>query len=325
MMGDVARLRAEVGKLEKPEFPAELIQDAPQVVEAEKELFRLRREGLEKDVSILKQQVVQRRQEMRELTSKITGLERSRKLAEEELTLSRPLARSGAISRTEMIRLERTFVDLDRELKTTRLGRPRGQAALNEARDRVKAKGLEFRSRSGVELANQEARLAAIREMSVAEKDMVSRTEIVSPVNGVVNTIHFATIGGVIRPGEPIIEIVPGEDNLEVEAWISPADIAFLRPGLPGRVGVTAFDARIYGYMDAVLTDISADTFTHENGLSYYRIRLDTKTTLSKQGEKLTIIPGMTTSVDIMTGKKTILDYLLNPILLIKEQAFRER
>ncbi|MBF0445663.1 MAG: HlyD family type I secretion periplasmic adaptor subunit, partial [Magnetococcales bacterium] len=264
-------------------------------------------------------------QELLELKQKVIGLIRSRKLAKEELTLSRPLVASGAISRTELISLERTYVDQDRELKTLRMAQPRGKAALIEALQRIEAKNLEFKAQSGAELANQEARLAASKEINIADKDRVLRTEISSPVKGIINKIHFSTIGGVIKPGDPILEIVPLEENLVVEAWINPADVAFLRPGLKGRIGITAFDPRIYGYLDAVLTDISADTFSDDNGQSFYRIRLDATSTLSKQGKKLTIIPGMTTSVDILTGKKTILDYLLNPILLLKERAFRER
>jgi membrane fusion protein, adhesin transport system len=325
LMGDVARLRAEIGGWQTPKFSKELIKHAPQVVVVEHKLFELRKQGLAKEVEILKQQVKQRKQELLELKEKVRGLKRSRKLAKEELTLSRPLAESGAISRTEVIRLERTYVDLDRELKTLRLAKPRGKAALKEALQRVEAKNLEFKSQSGAELANQEARLAASKEINIADKDRVLRTEISSPVKGIINKIHFSTIGGVIKPGDPILEIVPLEENLVVEAWINPADVAFLRPGLTGRIGITAFDPRIYGYLDAVLTDISADTFSDDNGQSFYRIRLDATSSLSKQGETLTIIPGMTASVDILTGKKTILEYLLNPILLLKERALRER
>lgn len=327
LMGDIARLKAEiVGGTAVLEFPEELQRDAPEVAKSEQQLFQLRQEQLDEDRSILKRQVFQRQQELAELDSKINGLQRSLRLSEEEWQLNRPLEKSGAISRMEMIRLERAVTDLKSDLETNRLAKPRGQAALEEARRRLHARQLEFRAQAGIDLANQEARLAAIKELAVAEADRVSRMEVIAPTHGIIKRIHFNTIGGVIQPGEAIVEIVPVEEKLQVEAWVNPADIAFLRPGLLARVGITAYDPEIYGMLQATLTDISADTFSTERGESFFRIRLHTDSDgLEYEGRKLPIIPGMNASVDILTGKKTILDYLLNPLRKVRDRAFSER
>jgi adhesin transport system membrane fusion protein len=171
-----------------------------------------------------------------------------------------------------------------------------------------------------------EAEAAAMQEAMAAEADMVSRTEVRSPVRGTVKQLFVNTVGGVIQPGEDLIEIVPLEDNLLVEARVRPPDIAFLHPGQPAVVKVTACDFAIYGGLNAVVEDISADTITDERGESFYRVRVRTDDgALQGADEPLPIIPGMTTQVDILTGEKTVLDYLLKPILRARDRALRER
>jgi adhesin transport system membrane fusion protein len=147
-----------------------------------------------------------------------------------------------------------------------------------------------------------------------------------SPVRGTIKSLLINTVGGVVQPGQDLVEIVPLEDSLLIEAQIRPADIAFLRPNQAAVVKVTAYDFSIYGGLDAEVENISADTITDERGESFFRVRVRTKeNTLTKTGEPLPIIPGMTTQVDILTGQKTVLDYLLKPILRVRDQALRER
>ena len=185
---------------------------------------------------------------------------------------------------------------------------------------------MSFRAEAQRELNAVQAEAAALAEVIAAEADMVSRTEVRSPVRGTVKQLFVTTVGGVIQPGADLIEIVPLEDNLLVEARVRPADIAFLHPGQPAVVKVTAYDFAIYGGLDAVVEGISADTITDERGESFYRVRVRTHDiALQEAGEPLPIIPGMTTQVDILTGEKTVLDYLLGPILRAKERALRER
>jgi adhesin transport system membrane fusion protein len=230
------------------------------------------------------------------------------------------------VSKVQLLRLQREVSDLAGDLEATRLAGTRVETALREAKRRIEERQLGFRADSQRELNAVQAEAAALHEVITAEVDRVSRTEVRSPVRGTVKRVLVNTVGGVIQPGADLIEIVPLEDNLLVEAKVRPADIAFLHPGQPAMVKVTAYDFALYGGLDAVVEDISADTITDEQGESFYRVRVRTHdNALYKAGEPLPIIPGMTTQVDILTGKKTVLNYLLKPILRAKERALRER
>jgi adhesin transport system membrane fusion protein len=162
-----------------------------------------------------------------------------------------------------------------------------------------------------------------LRETMAAETDRVTRTEVRSPVYGTVNKIYITTIGGVIQPGQTLVEIVPLEDSLLIEAKIRPSDRAQLFPGLKAVIKVSAYDPTIYGGLDAVLIDISADTITDPEGDSFYRIRL--RTEVNNLGPDRPIIPGMTATAEILTGRKTVLDYLLKPLIKARDTALRER
>jgi adhesin transport system membrane fusion protein len=207
-----------------------------------------------------------------------------------------------------------------------RLAIPRIQATLNEVRQKIDEQEVRFKTDAAAQLSEVRAELARTKEMITSHKDRVTRTQVRSPVKGTVKQLKINTVGGVIQPGMDLIEIVPVEDNLLIEAHIRPADIAFLRPGQEAMIKLTAYDFSIYGGLPAKLERISADTITNEKDESFYLIylRSDQNYIESKQG-KLDIIPGMTATVDILTGKKTVLDYLLKPILKAKNEALRER
>jgi membrane fusion protein, adhesin transport system len=325
LLGALGRLRAEVDDTALA-FPPEVVAEAPQVAQNERALYRARRQALESELGVLRSQAAQREQERRELATRLDQLERSHALAVEELEITAPLAASRVISQVQLLRLQREVNDLAGELEATRLAAPRVEAALREANRRIEERALSFRAEAQRELNAVQAEAAALAEVIAAEADTVSRTEVRSPVRGTVKQLFVNTVGGVIQPGADLLEIVPLEDNLLVEARVRPADIAFLHPGQPAVVKVTAYDFAIYGGLDAVVEDISADTITDERGESFYRVRVRTHdNALHEGGEPLPIIPGMTTQVDILTGEKTVLDYLLGPILRAKERALRER
>jgi membrane fusion protein, adhesin transport system len=325
LQGALSRLRAEVDDVPVA-FAPEIMTEASGVAQSEGALYRARKEALQSELEILRSQAAQREQELTELATRLGQLERSHALALEELEITEPLAASRVVSRVQLLRLEREVNDLAGELEATRLAVPRVEAALREATRRIDERQLSFRAEAQRELTAVQAEAAALQEVITAEADMVSRTEVRSPVRGTVKQLFVNTVGGVIQPGADLVEIVPLEDNLLVEAKVRPADIAFLRPGQPAVVKVTAYDFAIYGGLDAVVEDISADTITDERGESFYRVRVRThESALHEAGEPLPIIPGMTTQVDILTGEKTVLDYLLKPILRAKERALRER
>lgn len=325
----VARLQAETSGQEgvEPNFPDELLQMAPHIAESELALFHVRQQQLRSQIQILEDQVAQRKQEMEELDSKLAGLRSAYSLASEELKITRPLAEQGVVAKVELLRLEREVLDLKSQIDATTLAKPRAAAALNEAQRRIEERLVTFRSDAATDLAKQQLELAAVTEALTADSDRVQRTEVRSPVHGTVKEIKVRTVGGVIQPGQDLMEIVPIEDTLLVEAQVRPSDIAFMYPNQKAVVKITAYDFSIYGGLDAVVEQISADAIEDkEKGESFFRIYLRTdKNYLGTAEDPLPIIPGMTASVDVLTGEKTVLEYLMKPILRARDNALRER
>jgi len=320
-----ARLRAEAdgGLFEAPE---EVQRELPDLVQRESNLFRSRADELATNVGILSRQADQRRQELSELKVKEQSLSRSYRLLERELQLTAPLEKEGVVSEVEVIRLERQLNDLKGELEATRLAIPRIRSTLEEAEQKVAEIQLEFRSDAREALNETLAELARVSEANQALEDRVKRTWVRSPVHGTVKRLMVNTVGGVIQPGMDILEIVPLEDSLLVEANIRPRDIAFLRPGQDVTVKLTAYDFAIYGGLEASLEHISADTITNEEGESFYLVRVRTdRNFLGTEEAPLPIIPGMQTEVDILTGKKTVLTYLFKRVLRGMNNALTER
>jgi adhesin transport system membrane fusion protein len=325
LVGALARLRAEVGATGIA-FAPEILAAAGEVVRNERDLFDARQEALASELAILRSQALQREQELAELQRRMSQLEGSHALTLEELEITEPLAARRIVPKIDLLRLKRQINDLAGELETTRLGIERVRSASDEAQRRIEEKSLSFRAEAQRELNVVQAEAAALEEKIAADTDRVERTDVRSPVRGTIKQLFVNTVGGVIQPGEDLVEIVPLEDTLLVEAKVRPADIAFLRPGQAATVKVTAYDFSIYGGLDAVVEDISADTITDEEGERFYRVRVrTTEGTLDKAGTPLPIIPGMTTQIDIRTGEKTVMDYLLKPILRARQNALRER
>lgn len=279
-----ARLKAEIEGGE-PKF-SEAVQEMGELVARELELLRSRRQNL------------------RESTA---SLEESLRLVRREIELTEPLVDLGAASDVELIRLRRQENEL-----TAKLASVRNQYIID----------------TNAEYAKTMAELEVVQQVVSGRRDQLDRTALTSPVRGIVKNLEHTTIGGVVAPGGTLMEIVPIEDTLLIEARLSPRDIAFIRPGLPATVKITAYDPSIYGTLDAVVDRISPDTLQDEvyRDQVYYRVHLHTRssTLRTKDGREHAIMPGMIATVDIRTGSKTILDYLLKPVNKAKE-ALRER
>ena len=322
LQAKVARLEGEING-STPSFPADI---EAALAADEMALYRSRRAELEAAVGILEQQAAQRRQELVELASRIDQLSESHRLAAEELGIMAPLVAEGVTSRVEVLRLECQVNDIEGEREASRLAIPRVQSGLAEAERRIAERREAFRGEALEELNEARVRLRVLGEAARAAEDKVRRTEVRSPVHGTVKRILINTLGGVIQPGMDLVEIVPLEDTLLVEAEIRPADIAFLRPGQDANVKITAYDFASYGGLEAEFEHISADTIVNEAGESFYRILVRTRINhLGTATDPLPIIPGMVAEVDIMTGSKTVLEYILNPINRARERALRER
>ena len=277
-------------------------------------------------MSVLRRQVDQRQQELTEKKAKAAQLGESYRFVQKEVELTRPMAAQKVISDVELLRLERQASDIRGELDATRLAIPRLESALQEARNKVEGAQAKFRSYASLELSLARAELEGTSASNVAMADRLERTTVRSPVNGIVKTLKVTTVGGVIQPGSEVMEIVPIEDNLLVEAKVRPSDVAFLRSGQPAQVKITAYDYSIYGGLEGTLETVTADSITNDKGETFYLVRVRTKSNrFGTVEEALPISPGMVATVHIETGRKSVLNYLLKPIIKARSEALRER
>ncbi|NNA67700.1 MULTISPECIES: HlyD family type I secretion periplasmic adaptor subunit [Pseudomonas] len=304
----------------------EVIAKAPQVAEDERSLFEQRQRRLSSEQRTLSEQLRQKTQELAEFRSKQGQFSSSLALLQQEMNMSAPLVGTGAVSPVEILRLKRSAVEIRGSLNATTLAIPRAESAINEIKSKIDESVQSFRSEAAKELNEKRTDLSKITASSIAIDDRVSRTTVVSPVHGVIKQLKVNTIGGVVQPGSDMVEIVPLEDNLLIEAKVRPQDVAFLHPGQKAMVKFSAYDYTIYGGLAAKLELIGADTITDDKGNSFYLIQVRTdKNHLGGEKKPLLIIPGMVATVDIITGEKSVLDYLLKPVLKARTEAMRER
>ncbi len=325
LTAQVERLSAEAeGRPFK--LPAEVIAKAPQVAADELALYQSRQQRLRSEQRTLNEQLRQKTQELAEFRAKQEQYRSSLGLVQQELNMSTPLVTSGAVSPVEILRLRRSAVEIRGSMDATTLAIPRADSAINEIKSKVQESEFAFRSDASKELNEKRSDLAKITATSIAIDDRVTRTTVVSPVRGIVKMLKVNTIGGVVQPGSDLVEIVPLEDNLLIEAKVRPQDVAFLHPGQKAMVKFSAYDYTIYGGLPAKLELIGADTTTDDKGNSFYLIQVRTdRNHLGSDAKPLLIIPGMTATVDIITGEKSVLDYLLKPVLKARTEALRER
>ena len=318
-----ARLRALADGL--PFVPPEdVLKEDPETVHQEEQLYEARRSELEAGIAIARQQLAQRQQELAEVRAKRDQAAQGYELTSKELAVTRPLIQSGAVSEVELLRLERDVVRYRGERDMAGAQIARIQASISEAQRKIEERELTFRNEAGKELSETMGKLNALSETEVGLSDRVKHSAIRSPVKGAVKRLLVNTVGGVVQPGKEVVEIVPVEDALLLEARVQPKDIAFLRPGQHALVRFTAYDFAVYGGLEGTLEHIGADTVTDDEGNAFYVVRV--RTTRPDFGNaNLAIMPGMVADVDIMTGKKSVLSYLLKPILRAKAYALSER
>ncbi|MEE5116773.1 HlyD family type I secretion periplasmic adaptor subunit [Pseudomonas alliivorans] len=307
-------------------LPAQVTSSAPQVAADEHALYESRQRRLASEQRTLNEQLRQKTQELAEFRSKQEQFRSSLALVQQELDMSAPLVGSGAVSPVEILRLKRNAVEIRGSMNANTLAIPRAEAAISEIRSRVQESELGFRADAARELNEKRNDLARISASRIAIDDRMSRTTVVSPVRGIVKTLKVNTIGGVVQPGSDLMEIVPLEDNLLIEAKVRPQDVAFLHPGQKAMVKFSAYDYTLYGGLPARLELIGADTVTDDKDNSFYLIQVRTDSNhLGSDSKPLLIIPGMIATVDIITGEKSVMDYLLKPVLKTRAEALRER
>lgn len=325
----VARLRIEQASAAELVYicPDEIRATAPSICENESNLLSVRAEALAQGKEVLLQRVEQRRRELSEVLSNRQRLEQALALAQENLDLLKPLADKGLVAQTEYIAAQRDVNDLTGQIAAAEESTGRLEAALAEAELQVDQADLQFRQEALSELTLRLAELASAEEQLRGAADRVSRTDIRSPVDGIVNNLEVNTIGAVVAAGTRLLDIVPVSETLLVEARLKPSDVAFIIPGQKANIKLTAYDFSIFGGLTGQVQNVSADSIVDpQTQETYYLVLVKADTaTLRYRTEELPVLPGMVTDVEILTGKKTVLQYLLKPINKARDEAFRER
>ena len=326
LSAELARLDAEANGKSDIDFDLQLRAEAPIAVTSELDAFRARQAKYESEKTVLLQQLAQREQELVELQARRVKAETTLVPLNRELQLNRSLVSRGTVSEVEVLRLERQSADLTGDLRVVQAAVPRAQTAILEATSRMESARTAFIASARERLSQAQAEMAVIDEAMKGATDRVARTTLRSPVKGVVNKIPMTTVGAVVQPGQTLAEIVPLDDSLLIEARVRPQDVAFIRPDQSANVKLTAYDYLIYGVLLGKVERIGADTITDPKGETFYQVIVRTERNwLGTPSEKLTVLPGMIASVDIQSGQKSVLDYLLKPILRVRHEALRER
>ena len=321
----ILRLTAE-SRGDRPVFPESLEREAPEICRDQRSIFDARSEELSQELKVLETVREQRGLDVREMTTRMREMKANLVLAQEQLALVTPMAEKGVYPRVDFLKLKREVLKTQSDLETLKISIPKGRKAASEARFRVAQKEAEARREALAEIGKRRVALQSLRESFTAGEDRVTRTDVRSPVKGTVKQILINTIGGVVRPGDPILEIVPYDDTLLIEAKVRPSSIAFLHPGQKAKIKISAYDFSIYGGLEGVVEQISVDSIQDGRGETFFKVKLRTRTNaISYRGNRLPIISGMTADVDILTGKKTVFDYLMKPILKARQNAMRER
>jgi len=331
LSAEIYRLTA-AARGQEPQWPDALRKAAPAVVLVQERLYLARKIEFEADLQVLRQQLAQRQSELAESQAVMANAGRSLVLVRQEMALVEPLVKKGIEPETSLIRLRRSVVDLEGQYQNAELASVRHRAGIQEAQGRADAQRERFRSDALKDLSLVTAKMVEVEQALPAREDRVNRGELRSPVRGIVKQVAITTVGSVAQPGATLIEIVPADDTLMVEAQMRPEDIAFLHPGQTAKVKLTAYDATRFGSMDGEVVTISADSIEMpqnggpSGGKRSFPIEVRTTSLLkAKNGKILDVMPGMVAEVDVVVGKRSVLQYLFTPVLRLQDKAFRER
>lgn len=322
-----ARLNAEAeGGESEPVFPPDLLETRPDMVGAELRNFMGRKSDLLSALAVLDEKARQRRLEVSELEAQAASVRRDLALAEQRLHMSAELLEKKLIPRMEHVEIEAEVEQLDGRVSVLVQSVPRARAALSEIEAERARERDKYRRRALEELVPIETRIAELRETLATATDQEMRAEIRSPTDGIIKNLKTNTVGGVVRPGEPIAEIVPLTDDLEIRARLAPKDRGFVTAGQRAVVKITTYDYARYGGLEGRVERVSASTHTGAANETYYEVVVRTdRNYLGESATDFPITPGMEATVDIHTGARTVLDYLVRPVLKLRHEAFRER
>ncbi|MGE5547591.1 MAG: HlyD family type I secretion periplasmic adaptor subunit [Solirubrobacterales bacterium] len=320
-----ARLQAELEgtPLSFPEVEA---KRQPALVESEARNFEARRQALRASIAVLQDQHRQKTGELQELEAKQRALSANLRLSRERYEMSKELAKSGLTSRMEHVQLQGQTEELEGSLQTLRASIPRAQAAQAEAKSRIEEEQARFVRTAQNELSEAELNIARTRELLTQASDQQRRTQVTSPIDGIVKNLRANTIGGVVKPGDPIMEIVPLNERLQIDAKLSPTDRGYVQAGQRATVKISAYDYTTYGGLEGEVTLVAPDTTTGQDNHPYYRVVVQTdRSWLGDETQRYGITAGMEATVEIHTGTRTVLHYLVKPVMKLRHEAFHER
>lgn len=320
------RLEAEA-RGTSPLFPAELDRQAPELVREQRSLWQSRRQERHNTLETLSRQLAQRQQEQAEARSRHQALSESIGAAREALAIEEKLGAAGAGARADLLAAQQRYTSQKGDLEATRITIARAEAAVAEAQSRVSETRARFLTETSKEKSELELRAATLTEQLAGRSDKVARRELRAPLDGVVNRLLVNTLGGVVKPGETIMELVPADDRLLVSARVKPADIAFIKAGQTARVRISAYDSSIFGSLEGEVVRVGADAIVDaERKETYFEVFLATRRNyLGDATEHLTISPGMAADTSIRTGQRTLMEYLLKPLVKTLDKSLRER
>ena len=322
----IERLKSELAG-RAPAFSEELGSKSPALLAEQRSLSQSRRREMETAMETVRNQITQSQEELAEARSRVQSLTALLAPARETLAMEERLQTQHAGARADFLAAQREVARIQGDLDAARIAVPRVEASLSEARSRLAEVESKYRAETHRELADLASKSAALAEQLTGRRDRVQRKELRSPMDGVVNRVLINTVGGIARPGETIMELVPVQDTLLIAARVKPADIAFIHPGQQAIVRITAYDSSIFGSLDGKVVRVGSDAVVDtEKKESYFEVTLETQRNyLGKPEERLIISPGMTADASIQTGKRTIMEYLLKPVIKTLDKALRER
>ncbi|MCW9032736.1 MAG: HlyD family type I secretion periplasmic adaptor subunit [Rhodospirillales bacterium] len=322
----IARLKAEAKGDSEIDFPKDVAERRPRMAQTELDLFKARLVEFENTVALREAQVRQKELEVEKLTSKLEAVTNNLDLGSQRFEMSKNLIKRKLTSSMDHLKLEAEVVSLQGEETSLNSSIPKAEEEVFEARNKVQETVLGFQRQAQEDIGTEEQALAGLQETLIRAEDQGSRALINSPIDGIVKNLRYNTIGGVVKPGEAIMEIVPSGENLVIEAKLNPVDRGYVEEGHPTVVKISTYDFVRYGGLDGKVIQIAADSSTEQDGTPFFRVVVKTdKTYLGLENGQLPLTPGMEATVDIHTGRKSVLDYLIKPVLKMRHEAFRER
>ncbi|MEQ8443598.1 MAG: HlyD family type I secretion periplasmic adaptor subunit [Alphaproteobacteria bacterium] len=323
---EVARLEAELSGSDTPAFPDDLLQTAPQQIEAARRLMETRRRRLAAEFNVQRQLIAQREQEIAEVNARLSTAETTRAFLDEQIGISDTLLQQNITNRMTHLNLLRDLAVLDGQVQEDRAIRRRAGAGLEEARARLSEIAERFSEEARAQLSQANRELEELSERLRKFEDSQARMVIRSPVAGTVNTIAVSGVGGVIAPGDVVMEVVPLDDTLVVDARLPLEDIGFVRPGLPVQLTLTSSDASRFGNLDGTVVGVSPDALLDEEGVPYYSVRIEPIEQSFHDGSlEYRLYPGMRVASSIIIGERRIAQYILDPYVSAMRATMRER